>query len=100
MERYSVKLYTDAFNDLDNIYNYIAEKIKEPNIAEKIISTIESAIISLEIMPNRGALRKTGVYKNKDYRQLIIGNYIIVYKVYNIKKEVHIVHIRYSRSRF
>ncbi|MBQ9973097.1 MAG: type II toxin-antitoxin system RelE/ParE family toxin [Firmicutes bacterium] len=100
MERYSVKLYTDAFNDLDNIYNYIAEKIKEPNIAEKIISTIESAIISLEIMPNRGALRKTGVYKNKDYRQLMIGNYIIVYKVYNIKKEVYIVHIRYSRSRF
>lgn len=100
MERYSVKLYTDAFNDLDNIYNYIAEEIKEPNIAEKIISTIESAIISLEIMPNRGALRKTGVYKNKDYRQLMIGNYIIVYKVYNIKKEVHIVHIRYSRSRF
>lgn len=100
MERYSVKLYTNAFNDLDNIYNYIAEEIKEPNIAEKIISTIESAIISLEIMPNRGALRKTGVYKNKDYRQLMIGNYIIVYKVYNIKKEVHIVHIRYSRSRF
>jgi hypothetical protein len=38
--------------------------------AAELIDSLEKAIFSLENMPQRGALRKTGAYANRGYRQL------------------------------
>lgn len=100
MDKYIVKLYARAHRDLDGIYSYIANNLSEPTIAAKMIDTIEEAIFSLEQFPERGAIRRTGVYANKDYRQLFVKNYTIVYRVLKEKKEVHIVTVRYSPSQF
>ena len=100
MDNYSVKLYAKAYRDLDEIYSYIADNLSEPDIAEKYITAIENGILSLEQMPERGAIRKTGIYANQNYRQLIIKNHMIIYKVLKEQKEVHIVTVRYSASNF
>lgn len=60
--KYTLKLLPHAYRDLDGIYDYIAETLTEPGIAAKLIDSLEEAIFSLEIMPRRGALRKTGAY--------------------------------------
>ncbi len=100
MDKYVVKLYARAFRDLDNIYSYIAESLLEPETALRIVEKIEATILSLEQMPERGALRRVGIYADRDYRQLFVKNYVIVYRVLNDKKEVHIVTIRYVHSDF
>ena len=100
MDNFKVKLYQKAYRDLDGIYSYIANNLSEPSIAENMISAIENAILSLEQMPERGAIRKTGIYANQNYRQLIVKKYLIIYKVLADKKEVHIVTVRYSESNF
>lgn len=98
--KYSVKLLPRAYRDLDNIYTYIAEALMEPGIAAKLTDSLEEAIFSLESMPQRGALRKTGAYANKGYRQLFAGNFTIVYSVTETKKMVLVITIRYSKSQF
>ena len=100
MDNYSVKLYAKAYRDLDETYSYIADNLSEPDIAEKYITAIENGILSLEQMPERGAIRKTGIYANQNYRQLIIKNHMIIYKVLKEQKEVHIVTVRYSARNF
>lgn len=70
MDKFTVKLYARAYRDLDGIYTYIAENLSEPGTASNIIDEIETAIFSLEQFPERGALRKVGIYANDDYRQL------------------------------
>lgn len=100
MDKYIIKLYALAYRDLDGIYLYIANNLSEPTIAAKMIDTIEEAIFSLEQFPERGTIRQTGVYANKDYRQLFVKNYTIVYRVLKEKKEVHIVTVRYSPRQF
>lgn len=86
--------------DLEEIYTYIACNLLEPIVAENIIDALEKAIYSLDILPERGAIRRTGIYANQNYRQLFVKNYIIVYRVLKEKKEVHIVTVRYSKSQF
>jgi plasmid stabilization system protein ParE len=98
--KYSVKLLPRANRDLDGIYAYIAETLIEPGIADKLLASIEEAIFSLESMPQRGALRKTGAYANKGYRQLFAGNFTVVYRVAEAKKMVLVLTVRYSKSRF
>lgn len=100
MDNYTVKLYPRAYRDLDNIYLYITNNLFEPTIAEKTVSAIETAILSLEQMPERGATRKTGIYANHNYRQLVVKNYLIIYKVLKEQKEVHVITVRYAASKF
>jgi toxin ParE1/3/4 len=98
--KYSVKLLPRACRDLDGIYTYIAETLIEPGIAAKLADSLEEAIFSLESMPQRGSLRKTGAYANKGYRQLLAGNFTVLYRVAETKKMVLIIKIRYSKSQF
>lgn len=57
MDKYSVRMYPRAYKDLESIYNYISQIIKENEIAKKSLEDIESAIYSLEGFPYRGAER-------------------------------------------
>ena len=59
-----------------------------PDAADNLIKDIEKAILSLENTPERGSQRKTGTYAYKGYRQIFVRNYVIIYKVFPIKKEV------------
>jgi len=100
LDKYTIKLYTQAYQDLDSIYTYIAENLLEPDTALNMVDELEKAIFSLEQLPKRGAPRRVGAYTNSDYRQLFIKNYVIIYRVLKEKKEVHIVTIRYTPSSF
>lgn len=100
MDKYEVKLYARAYRDMEDIYAYIANNLHGPNAAQNIIDEIENAVFSLELMPERGAVRRSGIYANRDYRQLFVGNYIIVYRVKKEEKQVHIVTVRYAPSSF
>jgi len=89
-----------ALRDLDGIYSYIAQNLRAPESGEKIVSDIEDAIFSLEEMPRRGPERKTGTYANRGYRQMFAQNYTVVYRIDEMEKNVIIVTVRYSPSRF
>ena len=98
--KYTVKLYPRTYRDLDGIYSYIAINLTEPGTADKMITALEDAIYSLEQFPERGSIRRTGVYANQDYRQIFVKNYTIIYRVHKEKQEVHIVTVRYAPSQF
>lgn len=100
MDKYVVKLYTRAYHDLDDIYTYIAETLLEPDTALNMVDELEEAIFSLEQLPERGAIRRIGTYKDGTYRQLFVKNYCIIYRLMKKKKEVHIVTVRYTPGNF
>ena len=100
MDKYLVKLYPRAYRDLDGIYTHIAGTLLEPATASKMVDELENAIFSLEILPERGAIRRIGAYANQGYRQLFHKNYTIIYRVMEERKEVHIITVRYIPSNF
>lgn len=100
MDKYSVRMYPRAYKDLESIYNYILQIIKENEIAKKSLEDIESAIYSLEGFPYRGAERRYGIYANRGYRQLFVRNFNIIYKVEEASKCVMIITVKYSKSDF
>lgn len=81
---------------LDNIYNHIADSFKEIGTAEKMADSLEAAILGLDEMPYRGAVRRTGAFANRGYRQIFVKNFTIVYRIDEPHKTVIIVTIRYT----
>lgn len=100
MDKYNVKLLPRASRDLDDIYNHIADDFKEIGTAEKMADSLENAILSLDEMPYRGSIRRTGAFANRGYRQLFVKNFTIVYRINEPKKTVIIVTVRYTPSSF
>lgn len=100
LDKYSVKLLSAAYRNLDDIYAYIATQLHTEQSALNLIDKLEEAIFSLEVMPQRSVKRRVGAYANKGYRQLFVKNFTIVYRIDELKKQVIIVTVRYSRSEF
>ena len=100
VDSYQVKMFDRAYRDLDGIYDYISNTLLEPGIALNIVDEIESAILSLDTMPHRCPERKIGIYANKGYRQLFVGNYTALFRINEERKIVMVVTVRYSSSQF
>ena len=100
MDKYTVKLLSRALQDLDRIYCYIARELLQAGTAEAIIDELETGILSLAQMPHRCPERRTGFYANKGYRQMLIKNYTVVYRVDDDRKQVTVVTVRYAKSSF
>lgn len=100
MDNYSVKLMSRALRDLDKIYDYIAHTLVEPGTALKLVERIENAIFSLETMPYRCPERRRGAYAYLGYRQLLVENYTVIYRIQESEKQVIVVTVRYSSSEF
>lgn len=71
-----------------------------PETALGMVDKIEKEILSLEEMPYRFPERKTGAYANKGYRQLFVGNYTVIYRIDEKRRQVIVITIRYSPSQF
>ncbi len=100
MDKYSVKLLSTAYRNLDDIYAYIATQLHTEQSAINLIDKLEEACYSLEFMPQWGAKRRVGAYANKGYHQLFVKNFTIVYRIDEVKKQVIIVIVRYSKCEF
>lgn len=73
---------------------YIAQTLLVPETALGMVDKIEKEILSLEEMPYRFPERKTGAYANKGYRQLFVGNYTVIYRIDEKRRQVIVITIR------
>lgn len=96
MEQYSVKLLRRAVQDIDDIYTYIVEALVEPETALKLVGRLEEAIFSLDTLPHRCPERRSGVYANHGYRQLLMENYTIIFRIDEAHQQVIVVTVRYA----
>lgn len=95
MDKYEVMLYPRAYRDMDDIYAYIAlEKLALEN-AKRQTDRIWDVIKSLDIYPEAHQERLVGRYAGKGYRQIIVDNYIAIYKIDREKKKVFVLTVQY-----
>ena len=99
-DKYEVRLMNQALQDLDEIYGYIAGSLHEPGVAAELLNALESEILSLEYLPYRCSERRAGTFANSGYRQLLVKNYMIVYRIDEAHKQVLIVTVRFARRSF
>ena len=98
-KKYEIVLTNMAKEDLEKIYNYIFDNLKEPNTADKLMHKIEKEIFMLENSPYI-CMEVHIKPRNKMYRRLIVENYIVLYRVIEEKKQVVIFHILYGGRNY
>ena len=96
MDKYEVMLYPKAYRDIDDIYAYIAFEKLSPENAKGQTDRIWNAIKSLERFPESHQERLNGRYAGNGYKQLIIDNYIAIYKIDKNARRVYVVTVQYK----
>ncbi len=86
----------EAERDLDGIFNYISNELKNPKAAIKLIDEIVETLINLEDMPKRCPLSGIPELQNDGYRKCIVKNYVALYTVDEASKIVKIAKVFYG----
>lgn len=96
MEKYKVKINPRAIRELDSIYEYITNEKLAPENAKGQVNRIKKAILNLDTFPQSHQERNEGRYAGKGYWQLLIDNYIAIFRIDEISKTVYVVTIQYQ----
>lgn len=96
MDKYKVKVNPRAIRELDHIYEYIANVKLAPENAKEQVDRIKKAILGLENFLQSHQERNEGRYAAKGYHQLLIDNYIAIFRIDEPNKTVYVVTIQYQ----
>lgn len=91
VRRYDVLLTQGAEQDLEAIYDYIAEFDCQAN-ADYVLNCLLDVVESLTTFPERGAYPKELVALGiRDYRQTAFKPYRVIYRVIGEKVYIHLI---------
>lgn len=96
MDKYKVRINSKAVRELDNIYEYIAFNIQAPENARDQVNRLKKEILKLSTFPESHQVRDEGRYAGKGYRQLLVDNYLAIFKVDDMEKIVTVITVQYQ----
>lgn len=97
---YTIKMTPKATTDLDNIYSYISEELFASNAAMHLLERIEESIMNLKRFPFSCNYVSDEFLRSKEYRKLIIDNYIAFYLVKEENRQVIIMRVLYGKQNY
>ena len=99
-KQFKVVFTNDCIDEINQIYDYISKKLYAPNSAKKIMMKIDNAIQSLKNMPELYSVIKKYPELNREYRRIVIKNYVLLYTISKKENTIYIVHMFYGRSNY
>jgi len=79
MGKYRVEYLPLAYDDLDEIFTYIAAD--DSRAAANLLNEIDTAVLHLEDFPDMGVNLKNRRLANKGYKMLVVNDYLLFYVV-------------------
>lgn len=100
MVQYKIEIAQPAVHDLEDILDYISNKLKEPAIAKRIYTSIKTEILTLSTMPERNRTVDDEPYASMGIRRLFVENYIVFYVVNHGSQTIHVLRVLYNRREW
>ena len=76
---WEIEISDDAYEDLRNIFFYIANELQAPDDARNVIRRILAEIATLDEMPNRFRAYPREPLSSQGVRVMDVGNYCVYY---------------------
>lgn len=101
VEYYKILQTNEFEEELEEIYRYIALKLKEPSIARNFYKKVIKSINSLKYLPERNC--QIGSFKNKsrNLRRILVNHYVIIYEIKNdTRTSIHFTYFSFQSKLF
>jgi plasmid stabilization system protein ParE len=97
---YKLEYLPVATRDMAEIARYISHVLFNPAAAEKLAVEMTEAAERLMDFPYRCPVYTSQKPLQKEYRKLLVGNYILFYSVDEVSKLVTIARVLYARRDY
>ena len=94
----TIHISPEATEDMRGIKEYITMELETPSAAVNTVSKITKAIRGLSSFPGIGAPLSSIVDVQTDYRYLVSGSYLVVYRYE--QDDVYIIRVLYGRRDY
>lgn len=95
--RYKVKVTKYALAQMEEIRDYIADKLHAPQAAYHLILEMKNRMVSLESMPERNQLVTSKKWRVQGIRKIIVNNFIMYYWIDEENQNVYITAVVYEK---
>lgn len=93
--------FTDECNEeINEIYDYITNNLKENNVAKRLIKEVTDKILNLETSPELYMKIGKSDRLRREYRRIVVKNYIVLYIIDLEKMKIYISHMVYGRRNY
>ncbi len=96
--KYLLKIFPSAQADMDTIFAYIAEELKNPTAAIDQINDFEKAFENICIFPESCPEIDNDYVKDKTLRKLVVNNYIAFFRIKD--RDVQVVRVLYGMRNY
>ena len=97
---YKVEFTEDFVEELNEIYEYISQKLYANKAAIDLLTKTIDKIFELETYPEMYMkLKKIDKLKNI-YHRMVVNNYVVLYTIDYENNKVYISHIVYGKSNY
>ena len=97
---YKIHFLENSLEEIDEIFIYISETLKSQNAPKLFVKKIISKTEILSRFPKiYSPISKYDKLK-REYRKIVIDNYILLYTIDEKEKIVYISHVFYSRKNY
>ena len=97
---YRVKLTDQFLDEFEEICDYISNKLKNIDASNRLREKVIYNILLLENSPRMCNEIEKADRTERQYRRLVVNNYVILYTIDEEEKIVYIAHIYYSGRNY
>lgn len=94
---YTVKITTQAEEQLQEIVDYVASELKAPKAALRLLNEMERSISSLSQFPQRVALTEEEPWRTCGVRRMHVKNFLIYFWIDGEKSKVQVTAVIYGK---
>ena len=97
---YRVKLTDQFLYEFEETCDYISNKLKNIDASNRLREKVIYNVLLLENSPKMCTEIEKTDRTERQYRRMIVNNYVILYTIYEPEKIVYISHIYYSGRNY
>ncbi len=99
-ELYEIEITKDARVEIEAIYEYISESLENKEATKRLMKKIRDHVMNLAENPKMYMKIEKKNKIKKEFRRMVIDNYIILYSIDEEAKKIYISHMYYGKRNY
>lgn len=97
---YEVEFTEDCRDEIREIYKYISENLVNKDAAKRLMREMKENVMNLSETPKLYPIIDKKDRRKREFRRMLIKNYVILYTLDENEKKVYISHMYYGRKNY
>ena len=98
--KYKVIITPTAYKEINKIYDYISEDLYAEKATKNLMRKVEESIQNLKDAPKIHAKIEKIDELKRQYRRIVIKNFVILYTIDEINKVIYVSHMYYGGRNY